>query len=53
MTSGARPTKLTNRAYNVIPDMELPHIGTNLSYDPRDLVPQHGRHRNDVVRGEQ
>jgi hypothetical protein len=37
----------------VIPDTELLDIGADSSHDPRDLVAQHGWHRNDIVCGEQ
>jgi hypothetical protein len=37
----------------VISDTKLHDIGADFGHEPGDLVAQHGRHRNDIVRGEQ
>jgi len=37
----------------MISDTELGDVAADFSDDPRDLVAQHCRHWNDIVRGEQ
>jgi hypothetical protein len=37
----------------MISSPELGDVGAELSDDPRYLMAEHRRHRNDVVRGEQ
>ena len=36
----------------MISDTELRDVGTDCSHDPRNLVTQHRRRRNDIVSGE-
>jgi hypothetical protein len=43
---------LGKRTYDVISHTELRDIGTDCSYDPRDLVTKHRRRWNEIVSGE-
>ena len=52
-TSGARPARLRERAYDVISDSDLRDIGTYFGNDPGDLVTKHRRGRNNIVSGEE
>ncbi|HWW87422.1 MAG TPA: hypothetical protein VNZ26_27680, partial [Vicinamibacterales bacterium] len=52
-TSSTRPASLRERAYDVISDTDLRDVGSGCGYDPRDLVTEHGRHRDEIVRGKQ
>jgi hypothetical protein len=52
-TSRAPAARLRERPYDVIADVDLCDVGTNLGRDPRNLVAQHRRCRCDVVSGEQ
>jgi hypothetical protein len=49
----ARSARLCQRAYDVISYMDLANIRSNGSHDPRDLMTEHARKRNDIVSGEQ
>ena len=52
-TSSASSACLRERPYDVIADVDLCDVWTNLGRDPRNLVPQHRRCRRDVVSGKQ
>ncbi len=52
-TSSAPAARLRERPDDVISDTELRDVGTDCSHDSRDLVAEHRRRRNDVVRGEE
>jgi hypothetical protein len=51
--TSARPARLGERTYDVIPDSKLHDLRADFRHHPRDLVPKHGRHGNDVVRSEE
>jgi hypothetical protein len=52
-TSRAGSARLRQGTYDVIADSDLGDVGTDCSHDPRNLVTQHRRHRNDIVSSEQ
>jgi hypothetical protein len=52
-TSSARAARLRESPHDVIADVDLCDVRTNLGHDPRNLVTQHRRYRCDIVSGEQ
>jgi hypothetical protein len=52
-TSRAPATRLRESPHDVIADVDLCDVRTNLGHDPRNLVTQHRRYRCDIVSGEQ
>src|SRR5258707_6314659 len=53
LAPGARAAGLSERADDVIPDMELRDIGADFRHDPGDLMAKHCRCRKDRVGGEE
>jgi hypothetical protein len=52
-TSSTRPASLSERAYNVISDLNLRDAGSECGHDSCDFVTKHGRRRNKIVSGEE